>query len=325
MKTAVFYDLENIGLSCKDESMAQFFHNTIAKIRSSDIVDEIALQRAYISKGSDVLPYVHNVLKNEGIELIEVEPVCGAARKKANMVDFKMDVDVIATVAAKRSLQTIAIASGDRDFGFMCRQIKDMGRKLLIVSKFNNTGEGLVRICDDWIDLSEHPLTTKFIGKAIATRVNLDCSEMDFYTAFHAVLSAFEADPLIKRCMTNFGLPFSQFVHIINGYKEIPDGQALELSTKGELIKLLLYDTAFSQRSGIVKFVGGRTCPTPDFLATQIAKLPPGYSGEKFLYYYDILNDVDDISMLGRSGQSSIAARANARPALSISWVSDTP
>ena len=183
MKTAAFYDLENMGLASKNGEFEKTFSALLKKIPGNELVGEIVIQKAYISKSHPSLQHIQTALNKHNVELVAVEPVSNIGQKKSNMVDFKMNVDVIATISPRRSIKTIAVASGDKDFGFMCQQIKDMDRKLLIVSRFETTGDAMLKLCDDWVDTGDQPLTPKFIHKIIETRIRFNSAGLDFYDA----------------------------------------------------------------------------------------------------------------------------------------------
>lgn len=75
MKTAVFYDLENIGLVSKNGEFIQAINSLKTKIEASELVSEIILQKAYISKTNPALPNIESALANQDIELEIVEPL----------------------------------------------------------------------------------------------------------------------------------------------------------------------------------------------------------------------------------------------------------
>ena len=50
MRTAVFYDLDNIGLASKNGEFDQAISDLLQRIKSSDLVGDIVLQKAYIRK-----------------------------------------------------------------------------------------------------------------------------------------------------------------------------------------------------------------------------------------------------------------------------------
>lgn len=299
MKTAVFYDLENIGLAGKAGELEQALTVLRQKIEASGLVREIVLQRAYISKTHSSLARLAPILEKHQIELVAVEPVLKAGSKKHNMVDFKMGIDVIATIAAKRSLATVAIASGDNDFGFLCQKIKDMGRKLLVISSFGTTGEAMLKLCDDWIDLRERTLTTNFIRQAITKRIAADDSPADFLQAFAAFLHAVEEDLLIRRYMASFGLPLNIFIEILHErISKFPKHGELGFANISGFMTVLLSGTNFECQGGIVKYNSSQQPLSQHRLLDNILCLPPGYTREKLFKYYDAVSGIERIGEL---------------------------
>lgn len=299
MKTAVFYDLENIGLVNKNGEFSKAMDALKAKIEASDLVGEVVLQKAYISKANTALPNIESALKNHNIELVVVEPLLDAGQKKKNLVDFKMAVDVTATIASRRSIATVAVASGDNDFGFLCEQVKKMRKNLVVVSRYSTMGTSLLKICDDWIDLNEQAITPKFICKAINMRICDDYSNMDFLTAIKNFLNALGSDTFIRRYMEKHGLPTDIFVGLLNTRKiTFSNYQSLGFITMSGFLSVLLNGTDFECRKGSVKYSIGKEPLTNVNLISNYLNLPDGYSREKLLKYHDVLAQVDNIDEL---------------------------
>jgi uncharacterized LabA/DUF88 family protein len=297
MKTAVFYDLENVQPSAQNGDFTQSIISLQEKIKSSELTGDIILQKAYIRKTFTALEQIESDLKKCGVELVTVEPVVDYARKKTNMVDFKMSVDVIATVAAKRSVTTVAMVSGDGDFGFTCEQIKKMGKKLLVVSRFPTTGNALMKICDDWVDLSGQAMTPKFIRKAIETRLAPEKTDQDFFCAFGTFLGALETDYLLRRYMTVFGLPFSMFSAIVQEkVADFPKYGELGITRQIDFMDIILGETPFECNNSVIYYRGSRKRPpSQKRLIQNILLMPGNYSREKLLNYYDMVASLENL------------------------------
>ena len=67
MKTAVFYDLENIGLAMKNGGFEPEIIALRKKIEASDLVGEIVLQRAYMRNTNGAIAHIKPVLAKHGI------------------------------------------------------------------------------------------------------------------------------------------------------------------------------------------------------------------------------------------------------------------
>ena len=299
MKTAVFYDLENIGL--KNGELEKTLETVKEKIQNSVLTDSIILQRAYISKTHPTLPALEPVLKSLNIELVAVEQLSEtkSGKKKAqNLVDFKMAVDVIATVAAKRSISTVAIASGDNDFGFICRQIKDMGKNLLVISKYKTTGDAMLSLCDDWIDLSEYIPTPKFILKIINRCILKNCTQTDFSKTFSDLISRMENDLLVRRYLSQFGIGVVDFFKIVKSQDiHFPPHTDFGFAKLSDFANFILDNTKLIAINGVVFYrPDKKPIGQKRYISERIIALPHGYTRDKFLKYYDILDGTENIT-----------------------------
>lgn len=299
MKTAVFYDLENISLPSKNGELDQAIKVLRQKIEASELVKDIVLQKAYISKTYPNLTQLEPVLKNHQIELVAVEAVSNAGRKKPNLVDFKMSVDVIATIATRRSITTVAVASGDNDFGFLCQQIKDMGRKLLVISRYAAMGEAMLKLCDDWVNLSEDSLPPNFIRRAIAKRISTDYSQTGFFQALGDFFHLLENDVLIRRYLSSVGISLHKFITLLHErISKFPDYNKLGFKNISSFMEVLLGDTNFECQGDILKYNSNKQPLSKNRLIDNVLCLPPGYTREKLFKYYDILTEIDQIEEL---------------------------
>ena len=299
MKTAVFYDLENIGLESKNGMFEKKLLALQKKIEKSDLVGEIVLQKAYIRKTDPALAQIEPMAEKLNVQLVPVEPMSGVPQKKTNMVDFKMGVDVTATIIRKRSIQTVAVASGDSDFGFLCQHIKEMEKNLLVISRFSVTGDILLKLCDDWIDLGGHDVQPKFITKVIDVRIKKEYKGKEFFEAFGGFLRAMEADSFIRRYMTKLGMPISVFVAILHDrHITFPKYNKLGFANVTAFVSALLYDTGFEHEGGIVKYTGEKEPLSQAHLIEKMINMPPGYSSQKLLRYYDILTEAESVDEL---------------------------
>ena len=287
MKTAVFYDLENIGLTNGNGGFENTFCALLQKIKASALVSEIVLQRAYISKSNPHCERLSAALAKHKVELVAVESL-DPLHKKANMVDFKMNVDVIAAIASKRSVKTVVVTSGDQDFGFMCQQIKNMGRNLLVVSRFNTTSAAMLKLCDDWIDLSKSALPPKWIRDRIDARIVTADSGAGFFPALLDFLGAMEHDALIRRVMTSAGLPISLFTQMVyDRIPSFPKNKPFGFSSIASYLEMILGGTNFAFERGNVVYIGHeRQAFSQERLIESILSLPSGYSREKLDRYY---------------------------------------
>ncbi|MCL2350511.1 MAG: NYN domain-containing protein [Defluviitaleaceae bacterium] len=295
MKTAIFYDLENIGFGIKNGKYEAEFENLLKRIKSSELVGEIILQKAYMRK-TPHFNYINEILSKYGIELVAVESFSNNTQKKANMVDFKMGIDATSIIGRKRSIETVVVASGDSDFGFLCQYIKDMGKNLMVVSRFSITGEVLFKLCDDWLDLSPIPSKPKFINKALDARIKKDYRGQEFLSSFNDLLKMMNENLFIRRYMVDFGLAFNEFISLLSKCNiKQPNPKDLGFENKISMIDILLNGTKFELKGGIVKYNPQKTFGEQISILDRIIAPPKEYCREKLLLYHDILKEVENV------------------------------
>lgn len=296
MKTAVFYDLENMDLPLKNGDSERQLVTLMDKIKMNELVGSVTLQRAYLSKSNNAVAHIAPVLKKYGIDLVEVAPLVeNPKRKKSNLVDFKMTVDIVSAIATKRSIETVSIASGDNDFGFLAEKVKDLGKNLLVIATPNTIGESMLQLCDDWIDPSGKVNLAKFIQRAIEKRIALDYTGGDFMDSLGDFLQRLERDLFIRRCMTEVGLQFSVFINILRRYGlEFPPYGKLGFHNINSFLTLALRNAKFRIEGDFIRYHPEGVPPTIDQLSVGLLALPGGYTREKFLRYYDLLLGIEN-------------------------------
>lgn len=195
MSTAVFYDLENISKFTAPKNYGEF-KDSVKMMCDSELVDDIVLQRAYISTTHPAYIKYNKFLNSMGIEICAVDPNTNS--KKANLVDFKMNVDCIA-YSLSNKIDTVVIATGDADFGFLCEELKNYGIHVVVASYGITTNKSIIMLSDDWVDFSEE-YSLCDINELMASRISLD-EPIDYKAAVRSVLEAMLSDKLIKRYM----------------------------------------------------------------------------------------------------------------------------
>ncbi|MCL2565237.1 MAG: NYN domain-containing protein [Defluviitaleaceae bacterium] len=298
MKTAIFYDLENITLVTKQGKFEKAFIALQDKIKSSELVSEIILQKAYIRKTPRAeikLDQMEPVMKKYNVDLVVVESL---SNKTKNMVDFKMGIDATEVIVRRRSIQTVAIVSSDGDFGFLCQQIKNMGKNLLVISKFSITGDALIKLCDDLIDFSDEQMKPSFMNKILDLRITKkNFAKEEPLSALNSFLSAMKEDDLTCRLMTRLGIDFSVFVSILqNRNINLPKYNKFGFPNVMSYMIFLLNNTGFEYKDNRV-FYTGRTSPlSQSDLIENVINMPQGFSYEKLLQYYEVLTAVKNIN-----------------------------
>ncbi len=195
MATAIFYDLENISKFTAPKNYNEF-KASLLKISESELVDGIILQRAYISTTHPAYIKYNKFLKSTGIDICGVDPNTNSG--KANLVDFKMNVDCIA-YSLSNNIDTVVVATGDADFGFLCEELKSCGKRVVVASYGITTNKSIIMLSDDWVDFSgEYKLVG--LSELFASRIRLQKTD-DYQSAVRMVLTAMLDDKLIKRYM----------------------------------------------------------------------------------------------------------------------------
>ena len=195
MSTAIFYDLENISKFTAPKNYGEF-KDSVKMMCDSELVDDIVLQRAYISTTHPAYIKYNKFLNSMGIEICAVDPNTNS--KKANLVDFKMNVDCIA-YSLSNKIDTVVIATGDADFGFLCEELKNYGINVVVASYGITTNKSIIMLSDDWVDFSgEYSLCD--INELMTERIHPD-EPIDYKAAVRGVLEAMLSDKLVKRYM----------------------------------------------------------------------------------------------------------------------------
>ena len=195
MATAIFYDLENISKFTTPKNHDEF-KSSVKMITDSELVDDIVLQRAYISTAHPAYIKYNKFLNSTGVDICGVDPTTNS--NKANLVDFKMNVDCIA-YSMSHNIDTVVIATGDADFGFLCEELKKYVIHVVVASYGITTNKSIILLSDDWVDFSnEYSLCD--INELMASRIQLD-EPVDYKNALCRVIEAMLNDKLIKRYM----------------------------------------------------------------------------------------------------------------------------
>jgi len=299
MKTAVFYDLENMGLASKNGEFEQHFLQLQELLKTSELVGDLVLQRAYMRDTHHAFSQIAPILEQHKINLISVEAMTSTPKKWKNLVDLKMGVDATAVISKKRSIQTVVVASGDSDFGFLCQQIKALEKQLVVVSRFPTTGSVLLQICDDWLPLDGQALPPNAMLKLIEARIQSNYAGEAFFPAFEHFLGELENDLLIRHHLRMFGLPVQKLFAALTGRNlSFPNCQKLGFPNEISFITHLLRGTRFEVTASMVRYHDNKAGLPQTQLLEHILDVPAGYSREKLFSYYDAIKELENIDEL---------------------------
>ena len=233
MSTAIFYDLENISAFTAPKNYGEF-KKSVEEIERSPLVDSIVMQKAYISTTHTAYIKYKNFLDSTGIEICGVNPKMNA--NKANLVDFKMNVDITADTISN-NIDTVVIATGDGDFGFLCEALKKMGKKVVIASYGITTNKSIVMLCDDWIDFSgKYELVS--IDELCRKRLAFTACD-DYKAAVVKLAQMMKEDVLISKYLRRTGIRTDEFTALSSLMCKAPTFDNIRLPRE-ELLEVFL-------------------------------------------------------------------------------------
>lgn len=292
MPTAIFFDLENFRSSFMSQPVETVIKKIEKLIDESPITDKIIFRQAFISKKNNFSKKWIKTLQEHGIDIILVEMPC--KKNGTNMVDFKMYAHIADYVARIRKVKTIILATGDGDFAFLCELIKSKGKKLVILSDSTQTNNGLINICDDWIDLNNSYNYKKISVKAIfeARLPEIDLGAMSIEDSIKYLANLITKDVLLKKLIIKKRVPLELFLSIASEYINLTAYKNLEEQKLADLVNYLLWDTELKLVSEKCKYIYYKTERAADFndkyknLYNSLIYKAPEYDKNKMLDWY---------------------------------------
>ncbi|HCS10650.1 MAG TPA: hypothetical protein DIV40_04255 [Clostridiales bacterium] len=244
MPTAIFFDLENFKYLFKSHPVEKVINKMKKLIDESPITDKVILKQAFISKTNDFSKEKKRELQEHGIEIIEVKMPC-QKNGTNNMVDFKMYAHIADYVARIRKVKTIILATGDGDFVFLCELIKSKNKNIVILSDSTKTNRGLIKICDDWIDLNNSYNYKKISVKTIfKDRLSdIEIGAMSIEDSIKHLDNLIVKDVLLKKLILKKRVSLKLFLSIAGEYIDLTLYKNLEEQKLENLFNYLLWDT----------------------------------------------------------------------------------
>lgn len=294
MSTAVFYDLENISKFTAPKNYGEF-KDSVKMMCDSELVDDIVLQRAYISTTHPAYIKYNKFLNSMGIEICAVDPNTNS--KKANLVDFKMNVDCIA-YSLSNKIDTVVIATGDADFGFLCEELKNYGINVVVASYGITTNKSIIMLSNDWVDFSgEYSLCD--INELMTARISID-EPIDYKAAVRGVLEAMLSDKLVKRYMAMERFDLDMLRDFTEKFYKAP---RLEEISYMDFISLLIsgIEVEFINKNGRILIVpSAEPVPEPPLNIYEIISgMDFDFSTERFRAWHSWFEEnIDSVSEL---------------------------
>src|SRR4249920_4235990 len=141
---AVFLDLENIVLGCRDAHYPSF---DIEKVLERLLLKgHIVVKKAYcdFDRYKDFKRGMHEA----SFELIEIPHLRQSGK---NSADIRMVVDALDLCYTKSHVETFVIISGDSDFSPLVSKLRENDKVVIGVGVKNSTSDLLIANCDEFI------------------------------------------------------------------------------------------------------------------------------------------------------------------------------
>jgi uncharacterized protein (TIGR00288 family) len=141
---AVYIDLENVAIGCRDARYKTFDVALVLK----RMVDKgnVVTRRAYADWTK--YPDYRRPLHEAGVELIEMP---GSKLTGKNSADIKMVVDALELSYTKPHIDTFTIVSGDSDFSPLVAKLRENNRHTIGCGVKNSTSPMFIEHCDEFI------------------------------------------------------------------------------------------------------------------------------------------------------------------------------
>jgi len=141
---ALFIDFENVAIWAERE----FFDLEISRLMEYlQSRGPVVIKRAYADWTR--FPRYRDEMLGNSIDLIQLYDV----RAGKNRADIRMALDAFETAITRPQVQTIALVTGDSDFGTLVSKLREYGRYVLGLGPSKITHAILVKSCDEFVFL----------------------------------------------------------------------------------------------------------------------------------------------------------------------------
>ncbi|MFY7802323.1 MAG: NYN domain-containing protein [Limnoraphis robusta] len=153
---AIFYDIENL---LKGYGSSQNYINSVSlkyifnKIKSLDMVEFIAVQRAYANWSDPRLSVMKGEINELGIDPIQIFGFSRNTHK--NAADIQLAVDAIDLAYLRSYIEIFVIVSGDGGFSALAKKLHEYGKYVIGCAYFNATNKIFESVCDVFIGIEE--------------------------------------------------------------------------------------------------------------------------------------------------------------------------
>jgi len=152
--TAIFYDVENLtqGNNFSKDFIQNFSLRPIyQKISALELVDRIAIQRAYANWSDPRLSILKTEINQLGIDPMQI---FGFARHPIkNAADIQLVVDAMDISLTRPHIDVYVVVSGDGGFSALAKKLHEYGRQVIGCAYSTAANEILKSVCDYFIEL----------------------------------------------------------------------------------------------------------------------------------------------------------------------------
>ena len=232
---AVYIDLENVAIGCRDARYKVFDVNLV--LRRMIEKGNVVTRRAYADWTR--YPDYRRPLHEAGVELIEMP---GSKLTGKNSADIKMVVDALELSYTKPHIDTFTIVSGDSDFSPLVAKLRENNRHTIGCGVKNSTSPMFIEHCDEFIYYDDLVRKTVEREKKVSVPKAKSTVPQKQREAFDLLLESAEAllrdnreahSSLVKETMKRKNPGFNEEYH---GYRSF--NRLLEDAQKQKLIAI---------------------------------------------------------------------------------------
>lgn len=227
--TAIFYDIENLlkgygfgqriiqGLSLKE---------IYKKIRETQAIGKVAIQRAYANWSDVRLGFMKNELLELGIEPIQVFGFTYGGVK--NVADIQLAVEVTDLLHTHPTLEVFVIVSGDGGYASLAKKLHEYGKIVVGCAYEKATNKVFEAVCDNfvWIEDPEDSGNDSSIVRITDNRalklidnifkIDVTYSKDDIWAKIKEILLIFQSSSVYKHDL-EIGLNPAALRELISG------------------------------------------------------------------------------------------------------------
>jgi len=264
--TAIFYDVENLtqGNNFSKDFIQHFSLRPIyQKISDLELVDRIALQRAYANWSDPRLSILKTEINQLGIDPIQI---FGFTRHPIkNAADIQLVVDAMDISFTRPHIDIYVVVSGDGGFSALAKKLHEYGRQVVGCAYASAANEIFKSVCDYFIELDApgdspeahklvvyndkgfgvgitHPLVVR-LAKTIGILENQNLEQVIHYS--RDLLYWFYNDPSSRQQLEHEGIHLSvireAFKYGIPGFKP----ERIGFGRFAELLQFICTDQPF--------------------------------------------------------------------------------